>query len=151
MRTKAIPFFVFWVLAHLCFLSISTILTPCDYSTHRATEEMVLFGFEAKCYYSWETNKQNKTKKNREWWDKKALFTETKCTSCIHPRLSQEQALFHFGWVGGGSVLLSSHYVRAADENSHVQLLPGTRGLDLGFLHLDPTWMYWFPFEIWEV
>ena len=41
-----------------------------------------------------------------------------------------------------GSVLLSSHYVRAADENSHVQLLPGTRGLDLGFLHLDPTWMY---------
>lgn len=46
------------------------------------------------------------------------------------------------GRRGAGSVLLSSHYVRAADENSHVQLLPGTRGLDLGFLHLDPTWMY---------
>lgn len=34
---------------------------------------------------------------------------------------------------GVGSALLSSYYVRAADENSHVQPLPGTRGLDLPF------------------
>ena len=34
---------------------------------------------------------------------------------------------------GVGSVLLSSYYVRATDENFHVQPLPGTTGLDLPF------------------
>ena len=35
-----------------------------------------------------------------------------------------------------GSVLLSSYAIRAADENSHVQPLPGTRNLSLSVSHL---------------
>ena len=35
-----------------------------------------------------------------------------------------------------GRVLLSTYDVRAADENSHVQPLPGTRNLSLSVSHL---------------